>query len=366
MVMCGVMIAWVSWQSRVEAERPRALHLAGIFLGLALALLAHMWAMLVPGCFVMSAIARRLKGDGVLDRGALAAMMAPWALLLSYRPIVAATRQIQFEGEVYNSDLIGSYDKFIGHWPIFLLLLGLFLIGTTLFTGREEAGRSEGSGGGLLAEDTVLALCLVLVPVTVLAITNVTHSAFMTRYGLVATLGLSVLLSQLFTVLAHRARGRCYAMLLILGLGLSAHSLRSALSARQAVAPNLAAILAIPEIGGSIEPIVYGIGTVFLETDFVAPAELAKRMVYVADPELAARTIGTNGVDSALIAGREYLGMRGRMISYAELRARYRSFWLVDDSANALNWISEKLRADRAEIRALAVPGKRVAHVTLR
>ena len=35
--------------------------------------------------------------------------------------------------------------------------------------------------------------------------------------------------------------------------------------------------------------------------------------------------------------GREYLGMREWQRSRSELTARYRSFWLVDDSANSLH-----------------------------
>ena len=38
------------------------------------------------------------------------------------------------------------------------------------------------------------------------------------------------------------------------------------------------------------------IGTVFLETDLIAPSGLAARMIYVADPELGAKTFALKSV----------------------------------------------------------------------
>ncbi len=363
LMMAGVMVAWVSWQRRVANASPRSLQLLGIFLGLAIALASHMWAVVVPACFVASAIARRLSIK-VLDVAALAAMIAPSLVALSYLPLVAVARRIQFGGLLYTAYLGVAYKTTMNNMPYILLACAVvFVVRMSFFPTTPVSGSS--TQNGLSVEDIVLALSLVLSPVLICAITRLMHSAFMERYVLVAVLGLTVLVAQTFSFFARKARNTCYALLFVIGLGVSAYSIGSITRDWHVQHPLGPELSLISQVAGSNEPVVYGSGVSFLQEDYYATPEMATRLVFVADRELAKRIIGTDGLDSTFTLGREYLSLRGRIVSYKELQSTYRSFWLID-STNPLNWISEKLRADGADIRALNIPDTRISHVTLR
>jgi hypothetical protein len=174
-----------------------------------------------------------------------------------------------------------------------------------------------------------------------------------------------VLVAQTFSFFARKAPNTCYALLFVFGLGVSAYSIGSITRDWHVQHPLAPELSSISQVAGSNEPVVYSSGLSFLEEDYYATPEMAARLVYVADRELAKRIIGTDGVDLTFTLGREYLSLRGRIVSYKDLQSTYRSFWLID-SSSPLNWISEKLRADGADIRALNISDTRISHVTLR
>ena len=364
LVMAGVMIAWVSWQDRVYNASHRPLQLLGIFLGLTLALASHMWAIVVPGCFLASAIAHWLRNK-TLDVGAVGAMIAPGMVVLSYLPLVAGTRGILLGGEIFKESLNDAYALALTHVPHLLFVFALIFAAHALFFQRNLDNESSQPRSALTPEDTVLALCLVCAPVAIYAITKLMHSAFFPRYALVAALGLTVLLAQLFSYFAQRARTTCYAVLFVLGLGLSAYSIRSVTQSWNAPNPLGPELSSLSQVGGTNEPVIYCSGLDFMQADYYATPEMAARLLYVADRQIARRIIGTDGVDAVYTLGRDYLKLRGRVVSYPELESTYRSFWLVGDSLNPFNWIGEKLREDGADIRALNIPNTRIFHVTL-
>jgi hypothetical protein len=377
LVMAGTMIAWVGWQQRIELDpdgqdRSRPLPLLGIVFGLTLALTSHMWALVVPACFAASAIARRLDGK-TLDRGALAAMITPGLVTLSYPPIVAATRGVQFAGEIYGSSLKMAYEQTFGNLPLFLLGCSLFFVAGSLLFRKRGIEQGFPAMRRLTLEDTVLAVALICAPIAIYAATTFTHSAFMTRYALVAALGVSVLFGQAFSFFEQSSRPVCFALFVAIGFGLVGYGSLAVIRGwhvREPIRPELATITKVTEIAAdntaeNREPVVYTSGLAFLQADFYASTDIAPRLVYVADRALAKQNIGTDGVDSAYVLGRQYFKLRGRIVSYEELKSSLPSFWLVDDEPGPLNWISEQLRADGAEIRALNVPKMRIFHVVL-
>ncbi len=364
LMMAGVMIAWLSWQRRVSDASHRPLQLLGIFLGLTLALASHLWAIVVPGCFVASALARRISnsnGNKALDLGALGAMLAPGAVALSYLPLVAASRQIQFNA-VYSLPLYFAYLRPMTYMPHLLLAsILIFLVSSSLFS--INPGKNFQPKNALPLEDIVLSLSLVCAPAVIYTITRLMHTAFQIRYSLVAALGLAVLSAQVFSFWAQRARIACYATLFVLGMGVSAYGI-GLVAGDWHVQPLGYQLSLISQIGGNDEPVVYGSGTAFLQEDYYATPEMAGRLVYVADRQLARQISGTDVVDAGFTNGRDYLGLRGRILSYKELESTYQSFWLIGDSSDGINWISRKLRADGADIRAF-VQDARIFHVTL-
>ena len=251
--------------------------------------------------------------------------------------------------------------------PLFLVACGLvFAIDLLLPTreGGEPYSHSQRAKKPPL-EDVVLAACLVCAPCAIYLAAKLMHTAFMSRYALTAVLGAAFFLSRLLAFLGAKSRIGPYTLLLISGLGLFAYSIHSVFAGwrvRNPLGPELR-WLAQDETNNEL--VVLSSGLEFLQADYYAPPSISNRLTYVGDRYLARQFVGTDGMDSAFVLGSKYLKLRGRVVSYRELKLKYRNFWLVADSTYELNWLSDKLRADGADIRALDIPHTRISHVTL-
>lgn len=366
LVLAGTMLAWLSWQYRCDSSGRRPLPLLGIFTGLTLVITAHMWGIIVPACFVVSALARKWFRK-IGDAGALAAMVIPYVFVLPTAPLVRAARGIHFGGDVYNIPIDVAYSEMFGNVQLILILSAAALLIGLLFFPTQPVIESPDGHAGLSPEDVVLALCLLGAPAFIFLGTKLTHSPFMSRYAIISILGLAFLASQAWSFLAQYARGAGYAWLFLLGLGLAASDLRAIRGIRpptqDSVNPELSAI---SEIANNHDPIFYASGVAFLQADYYARPEVAARLGYVADRSLAIQIAGSDGVDAIYAKGRPWLHTRGRILTYPELKSSYHSFWLVDDPETSLNWLYEKLRADGAEIDALRIPKTRILHITQR
>ena len=250
----------------------------------------------------------------------------------------------------------------LGSVPGFLLVCAVVFVVHSLIFSRKPDSEDCPQKNTLPLEDTVLALCLICSPLAIYATTKLTHGPFMARYALVAALGLSFLLAQSLTFFSRRARTTSVVLLFVVGIGLSAFTIRALMKGWRARNPFELALSSVLKDIGDNELVVFGSGLDFLQADYYAPPEMATRLAFVADRQLANQIAGTDGVDSTFSLGFRYLRLRGRVISYQQLRQMHRSFWLVDN-ANPLNWISEQLRSNGADMRVLNVPNTRVLHV---
>jgi heme/copper-type cytochrome/quinol oxidase subunit 3 len=363
LVLAGVMIAWSSWQGLVDNAQHRPVRLLGVFSGLILALASHMWALLIPACFVASAICRWLRTK-TLDTGALGAMITPCLLIVSYRPIIAASRGIRFGERSFHTSLAGTAYSILHFVPYFVTVCVMVLLADSLLFPRKPDKEDFQPESTLPPEDVVLALSLMCLPAAIWAITKLMHSAFVPRYALAAILGLAFVLAQMLAFLAQRARTSSYALLMVFGLGLSAYSIRSVMQGWHLQNPVAQELASIPQNGGNSELIVYNTGGAFLTADYYATPEMASRLAFVADRQLAYQISGTDGVDSAFVLGSRHLALRGRVISYAELEQFHRSFWFIAGDKDQFDWISEKLRSAGVDMRALDVPNTRIFYVT--
>ncbi|MGA8596798.1 MAG: glycosyltransferase family 39 protein, partial [Bryobacteraceae bacterium] len=401
LVLAGTMLSWLSWQHLPKA-RHRPIALAGIVVGLLVALASHMWAFVIPGCFVAGEITRWIR-TGSRDPRSLAAIMAPLIVAFTYPPLVAATRGIHFGGPVYNNSLLLGYMLTLYKLPVLWVVCTIVLAAATLFSRNSLASSVElrsakgatrgtlwtelprrqtekelaGSSGaaeqahrtfgarcaqlrpetapvlreffnGAAVEDTVLALSLAMAPVAIWAMTGVVHTNFMTRYCLIAGLGFAFMLAQFlasFSGWAHRA---VTGLLMAVGLAFTGQTIHGVLvrDAWHTKSPLTGIFASLGKFAKGDQPIVYSNGIDFLQADYYAPPALAKRFAYVADRQLEIKFTNTDGVDSAFLLGPPYLKLRGKIISYADLRGFQGGFWLVGASSppnDVLNWIDQKL-----------------------
>jgi hypothetical protein len=358
LVMAGALVSWVCWQGMPEDTRYRRLRITGISAGLILALASHMWALLIPACFAAGEIARWLR-TGIRDRAVWIAIVSPELIALSYRPLIAASKGVWFGGANYNNGLYGSYLAVLGGLPVLGTACALVLIVGCLLTGT---GAPQWPRKTRPVEDTVLAVCFCAVPAAIWAVTKVMHSAFMPRYGLVAAPALAFLLAQLPGLFGGWTRRASLALLLLAGLAFSGNTFRAAAAGETWRGPHpwRTEFAELRRVATDAQPIVLT-GVDMLQMDFYAEPSLAKRFLYVADRPLAIRLVDTDGVDSAFVLGRDYLNLRGPIVSYRELRRNYKSFWLVRGPYELVDWISLKLSEDGADVQSVA--GTQIFHV---
>lgn len=346
LMLAGAMVAWVCWQSRVESERFAALKLSGLAAGLSLALASHIWAVVIPGCFLVSAV-YRWRRTGQPDLPALAAMLVPYTIALSYVPLWLASRRIHFGGKhSMSTSFTGAYGGVLNLMPLVWIGCAGALLAARILLPRAERPDPASPAP---REDLILAACLCLSPLVVFAVTRLPNTPFVSRHILPSALGFTFLFAQSLAVLGRRAKWTAYILILALGTAVSAHTLRVTArgwSMPDPADPDLAMVSAQDS---SDEPVVYANGLRFLAADFYASPAQAKRLIYVADPAFAHHYTGADSVDAALLAGRSYLNVRGRVLSYDDLRRAYPHFWLIDDHGE-WNWLGRKLRAGGASI----------------
>jgi hypothetical protein len=358
LVLAGVMLAWMSWQSR--EWRPGALSVAGIASGLALALAAHMWAIVAPACFLLSAAVRGWM-RGKLDWPAVAAVIGPCAVAACYPALVAGSRSVLFAGPVYEWGLGEAYGFVLGFMPHLVIgCLVVFLGCTSLRRDADSAAPSR----SLPADEAALALSLIAAPAAIFAVTSAMHSAFMTRYALVAAPALAVLLAQGFAFFESRHRLACHYLLLAMGGLVAADTVGVAVKGWHLAAPA-ADLRTVSRAAMPGERIVYTAGLRFLEADYYAPPEIAGRLAFVADRDLARQLVGTDGVDAAYVLGKRYFGLRGQVLSLDELASGTSSFLLVGAGDDPLDWLTGKLQSLGAELRAVNGAPPHVLRVTL-
>jgi 4-amino-4-deoxy-L-arabinose transferase-like glycosyltransferase len=316
-VLAGTALAWYCWQPREGATRTWWQEL-GIAAGLSVAMLAHMWAIVVPPCFAVAWWWQCLKQQRYEWR-TLAAILAPlgWALL--YVPLAASTQGITFNNPVYHSSLRFAYVLTLWGGQA-ALLGGLFL----LFAGKWRN------------PDFVLATLLLLAPAGIYAVTVAAHKPFMQRYALVASLSLIWFAPPIAAWLLRQNKW-------LQGLTAAALALFLAGHVRGTIGAYFLDNGAHSRVPGK-EPIVFAGGLEFLTADFTAPPALRQRLVYVADPEMAIARTGSDGVDAALLAGEKHLGLEGRLLSYRQYRQLDGQHYFID-SGGPLVWLPEELLA---------------------
>ncbi len=347
LVMFGATSAWYFWDCTKSSSPWRY---AGIFLSLSIALLSHMWAVVLIPCFLIAILFDSYKSKWI-DIKAILAVLATSVITLSYGPIVKASKGVTFDNIIYHTPLYQSILAVIGKIVLcFIVLLVLWVLSDILFQSRIKTKITAN-----INRQTVLATCFLFAPAVIFTITEVTKSASMTRYALIATIGASILMGCSFNSLFQRSNKVMQAAFLTLPIFLfSWHSYTQAKELRQQSnqRPSSQTLLSQKQQSA---PIVFANGLDFLPLHFYAKPELAKDLLFVAEPSLAIKYTGSDGIDSALRFGSSYMHINGNLLALSDLISRKTPFWLLK-SKHELTWIEKALVHAGFQIQTPAEP----------
>jgi hypothetical protein len=347
MLVLGISgCALLCWQATLDSDRHAgrpALAPIGLSVSLALALLLHVWAILLPMAIAAGELAVTARTRMIRWR-VLAAIAAATPVLAVYPAILNASSAVVFGGPVYGPSTQKLYASVRSGVPRPLVVLVAALVALAAARwARRLSARGEREGAGLLPEEMVVLIALLLSPLVPYVYAVMAEGAFMARYALFALPATVALVGAAF----HRASGGnplagpWTAAVTLLGVLLLMPPKVPAIVSRLAVVESLTS--AQSRLDPAV-PIVLVNPTDVLPFDEQADDDLARRTIFVADPDLALEHTATNGIDLGYVRGARYLKLRPRLLEYGAL-TEYPRLYLAG-KWQSLSWLPQQLERD--------------------
>jgi len=345
LVLGFAALALVCWQAACE-RHPRTLWLIGLWASLTVALSCHYYAvlLLVPICAgeLVRWIQRRRPDIPVFlaTVGSLCVLLFSWPVIQSARRLSA-----HFWSPPVWKHVGQFYTGLVHIRTIVVVILGAALIfGAWILRGRVKIWReASAEASGFLPHEWTAIATLVLLPFLGMTLAVIVTHAYTERYALPALLGIALAIAGLAARCTRRLPGGAVlpAAVLIAG-GFVAPLFTAGARARQSGGPP-------PRFGEQSEveavahtsalPIVYVDGLGYLELHYYLAPEVARRMYFIDDPDLAWRYTGSDSTDRGLIGLAKRVPLT--VVSMEPFLAAHREFLLVPTRGS---WPEQELR----------------------
>jgi hypothetical protein len=338
-------LALICWQTLAE-EKSRVAPLAGFALGLAGAIACHYYAILIVVPFAIGEAARMYARRRV-DVPVWASMAASFTPLLVSFPLIQSARS-------YSNGFWAqpSWGDIPGFYYFMMMSAALPLTAILIFTAiwPENARKSdEASATGLLRVETATAIGFLILPAIAVSMAMLVTRAYTHRYVLSAVLGLGILLPFAFRRVMSGRKTLALFVILALALGFARRG-------GMTIGDSMKKTRSMQNTAKLIEaarerdlPVVCSDQHLFLKLSHYAPADVRRRLVYLADPEASMRYLGHNSLERGML---DLLKpwFRLNVQEYRSFVAAGRPFLLCGDPANFLNWSLTELTSSDAQI----------------
>jgi hypothetical protein len=343
-IMVGfAALALAAWQAAGEPGE-RRLGLLGLVGGLLGATASHYYGTGVGLPLALGEAVRSIERRRI-DVPVWAAIVVGLSPVLAFRPLMPAAYAYapHFRALRRWSAIWGTY--IVQFRPLLLtLVVGTAVLGALRQRwgrwGRAEAERPRPRWS---AAERAAVLGFLLFPVGAVSLAMALGTGFATRYALPVVIGVSVVFAD--SVHALTGPRRSVAALVALGLvgWILGHGVVEGKHWRDAGRTARGSYDVLRASATAGDPIVVTEPMVFLPLAYAAPAELAPRLTYLADPDVAVRVVGTDTLDRAL----------GQLARVAPIRvARYGAFvrahpaFYVWEPPRHFGWVRDTLVKD--------------------
>jgi hypothetical protein len=343
MLLLGVSgCALVFWQQTAERRSPVAP--VGLALTTALALLLHVWAILLPLALVVGELVEWARARSIRWR-VVWALAAAAPVLALYPILLRASRTVVFGGAAYQPTADKLYAAFRSDVPRPRVIAAAMIAATVAaWWGRRRGPSGPPPLRRFDPAEVAVMLVLLVSPAIPYLYATAASGAFMTRYAMFALPAIVSLLGALLYGLGRgqRIAGQATAAVTLAGVLLYFPGKVPTSGSQSALVQSLAAA------GAALDP---GVPLVLVNpVDITAFDEQAndamrERALFVADPDLALKYTGTNGIDLGYVRGEPFLKLRVRRLAYAALVSDYRRLYLVG-KWQALSWVPQQLEDD--------------------
>lgn len=354
---CGLSL--IAWQAAADG-RARRWTLPALFLSLTAALMTHCYAVLILIPFGVGELVRSWSRKRI-DWPVWLALGAASVSVVSYVPLLAASRTVSMDNVIFRPSLRVIADSYALvaaplAWPV---IAGLVI----LMLAQQESGAPQPANAprSMPLYELALAVAFTLVPLYAYLIAKFISHVFMSRYGLTAVIGFSILLPWFArrSVRGNPVPGLALTMLFA-GWFVSGFVIwmANAVPSKVAAAPNQTAPAhsyeLTPEAVEPGLPFVAANGLFFLEADHYGSSAFVSRLFYLMDREAALRYTGSDPFDGGFFILRRWFPLRGSIENYEEFVRSHRRFLVFAGFNHPLEWLTKKLIDDGAELRFLS------------
>jgi len=364
LVLAGSALALFSWQTATE-NRHRVLALAGITLGLGMALLSHGFAGIVLIPFVMGEAIRSFSRKRI-DWLIWLALGASAPALVFYPVLIQHATAFGKKVPHMSSSLVDIPAYYI--WlltPVWVFLAVSILLAIAVWSHGSAPMKK------LLSVfphcEFVTLVGFALVPAFLVIFTTLRSSVFVFRYGLVGVIGLAAILSGFFyTRFRTDARLGMVALFALTMIFLGHFAAYAATKFDQIESRwkgRIEGVYGHPlllQAANSNLPLVVSNGLLFLPVDYYSPPDLTARTFFLIDSATALRLTGTDLYDLSYPFLIKKFPIRGHLEAYSKFIADHDRFFVYYESRLEMEWVTGQLRSDGFELREAGRSGNKV------
>jgi Dolichyl-phosphate-mannose-protein mannosyltransferase len=345
LVLAFSAVALLCWIWAAEG-RHRVPALAGLAVSLAAAMSSHYYAVLVLFPLGLGEVARSLRRKRI-DAGVWLVLGLSLAPLVVFLPLIEGARNFapHFWAKAQWSSMAYFYEHFL-LTPSAVPLLAIFLAAVSFSFFRRPEADVEATGERLHIplHEMAAVVGFLLVPVVGVVLAKTVVGAFSDPYALPAVIGLCIVVAWGLYSLLQGRRAVAAGLGLLLCLFLVAKEVqtyRHVVGARS-LRNETFAFLEANARGGA--PIVISGSTAFTELTYQAPGDIAGRLLYLADPQMALQYTGTDDAEKGLVEMKSWAGLNVQPFS-GFVRSRQRCYVYVGDYPDKYAWVVRGLEA---------------------
>lgn len=328
-------LALLCWQFVIDG-RCRKLALAGLWAALALAISSHYYAVLVLLPLFLGECARSIRRR-TLDWPVLVIIALAGAVVFFYLPLMGGTMALAIHPALSPTiNMLWQVYEFTfakAAVPLTLCLVALFFA-------TRSASVDPPASEGLSMPEAVACVAFLALPVPGYLLARGAGLELTERYLLPVVIGAAPLIAIGLRQAAKQRTAAAALFLLILGGWFAG---RNAVDMSGITPPSPMAMPA----GTSSDnlPLVIANPLIFLQYVHDGTPEVVSRALYVAEPDLALKYLGTDSVDRNLQLAQPYFSLP--LTSWTELRRTHPRFYLLVHSGPFV-WIPEYILAEGA------------------
>lgn len=362
LVLGFLSLALLCWQMATDEHRVRGLCLAGLALSLSMAVGSHYYAVfaLVPlaaGEISRSIVTRRL------DWPIWMAFSAPLVTVLASLPAIQSARM--YGPNFWAVPLMryaGDYFHIMFHESVVPIVAAVILLTGYSHWSKGPRLKAAGHREGLRTHELVALATVTALPVVIIVAAKIGTGGFHPRYVLFPIVGFSVLMAASIAAVSNH---RAVVGVVILTLCIAWMSVKVSTRLSQAGPVSAGSEYSfLRETGNAALPIVVSESSVLFHVSYYAPADIAKRIVYLADTEASLEFLKHDTVDKGLLALRPWFPLNVQ--PYRDYLCSRREFLVYGLMDGNWNWLMSAFARDKIPISILGARGNRVMlHVRL-